>query len=49
MNWYDVALIVLIAWVFLVLAIGLFLAGASRLNDDLDEKASKNDNYTEGE
>lgn len=50
MNWYDVALIVLIIWVLLVLAIGFFLAGASKLNDELDDKARKNnEDYTEGE
>lgn len=48
MTWYDIALIVLSVWVFLVLAIGFFLAGASKLNDELDDKA-KNENYTEGE
>ena len=46
MTWYDIALIVLIVWVFLVLAIGFFLAGA----DELDDKArKKNEDYTEGE
>ena len=50
MTWYDVVLIILIVWVFLVLVIGFFLAGASKLNDDLDDKArKKNENYTEGE
>ena len=50
MTWYDIALIVLIVWVFLVLAIGFFVAGASKLNDELDDKArKKNEDYTEGE